>query len=193
MSILTLNLMSYLAGLGAQTSGYHTGEPWMVPAGVKTITLPSGRTETVEPGSFSRRPTRREFTPSMAWRGSGLRGRSTLPTSATSDLTNVSPLKIETPRAAERDRRGDGADSARAVSPGRDYRADYPRGAPGIPQAARGARSYSREHSAFFRRADPHGLSLARPCALWLYGARGGIGRRGDFGRLVLQAARPRR
>ena len=34
MSILTLNMLGYLAGFGAQTGGFHTGEPWTVPAGV---------------------------------------------------------------------------------------------------------------------------------------------------------------
>jgi hypothetical protein len=96
MSILSLNLMSYLAGLGAQTSGYHTGEPWMVPAGVKTITLPSGRTETVEPGSL--------FTATDAqgiYTLNGVAGVKSpravnLADLGTSDLENVSPLKIET-------------------------------------------------------------------------------------------------
>src|SRR6185437_9768483 len=37
MSVLTLNMLSYLAGLGAQTSGFRTGEPWIVPAGVREI------------------------------------------------------------------------------------------------------------------------------------------------------------
>jgi hypothetical protein len=50
MSILTLNMLSYLAGLGAHTGGFHTGQPWIVPAGVTRIMLPSGRSETVNPG-----------------------------------------------------------------------------------------------------------------------------------------------
>jgi hypothetical protein len=52
MSILTLNLLGYLAGFGAQTAGYRTGEPWIVPAGVKAISLPSGRRHSVEPGTL---------------------------------------------------------------------------------------------------------------------------------------------
>ncbi len=42
MSVLTLNMLSHLAGLGADSAGYHTGEPWLVPAGVEKIILPSG-------------------------------------------------------------------------------------------------------------------------------------------------------
>ncbi len=50
MSILTLNALSYLAGLGAETAGYHTGDPWIVPAGVNTIVLPDGNGNRVTPG-----------------------------------------------------------------------------------------------------------------------------------------------
>ena len=52
MSILTLNMLGSLAGFGAQTGGYRTGEPWMVPAGVTTIVLPSGRREAVQSGTL---------------------------------------------------------------------------------------------------------------------------------------------
>jgi len=52
MSILTLNMLSYLAGFGTQTAGYRTGDPWMVPAGVTEIVLPSGAKESVHGGSF---------------------------------------------------------------------------------------------------------------------------------------------
>ncbi|MGH7837493.1 MAG: hypothetical protein ACREQC_06655, partial [Candidatus Binataceae bacterium] len=41
MSILTLNLLGHLAGLGAQSANSRTGEPWIVPAGVSTIVTPS--------------------------------------------------------------------------------------------------------------------------------------------------------
>ena len=50
MSILTLNALSYLAGFGAETAGYHTGDPWIVPAGVNTIVSPDGKKNTVTPG-----------------------------------------------------------------------------------------------------------------------------------------------
>src|SRR5205807_6862094 len=47
MSILTLNLLGYLAQVGTQASALHTGEPLSIPAGVKEIVLPSGRKEAV--------------------------------------------------------------------------------------------------------------------------------------------------
>jgi hypothetical protein len=52
MSILTLNAISYLAGLGATSSGYRTGEPWLVPAGVDRVILPSGKKKTAHPGTL---------------------------------------------------------------------------------------------------------------------------------------------
>ena len=42
MSILTLNVLGYLAGVGANSGGFRTGEPWLVPAGVHEVVLPSG-------------------------------------------------------------------------------------------------------------------------------------------------------
>jgi hypothetical protein len=50
MSVLTLNSLSYLAGFGAETAGYHTGDPWIVPAGVDAIVPPAGRKIKVTPG-----------------------------------------------------------------------------------------------------------------------------------------------
>ncbi len=52
MSVLTLNILSYLAGLGASSGGYHTGQPWLVPAGVETVMLPSGRKVKATPGTL---------------------------------------------------------------------------------------------------------------------------------------------
>ena len=52
MSVLTLNMLSYLAGLSADTAGFRTGEPWPIPAGVTKVTLPSGRKIAVKPGTF---------------------------------------------------------------------------------------------------------------------------------------------
>ena len=95
MSILSLNLMSYLAGLGAQTSGYHTGEPWIVPAGVKTITLPSGRNEAVEPGSLFTATDAQGIYTLNGVAGVKIPRAVNLADLGTSDLENVSPLKIE--------------------------------------------------------------------------------------------------
>jgi Aerotolerance regulator N-terminal len=52
MSVLTLNAISYLAGLGSSSSGYRTGQPWLVPAGVERVILPSGRKKTAHPGTL---------------------------------------------------------------------------------------------------------------------------------------------
>src|SRR3984957_14304637 len=52
MSILTLNAISYLAGLGATSSGYRTGQPWLVPAGVARVILPSGKKKAAQPGTL---------------------------------------------------------------------------------------------------------------------------------------------
>lgn len=52
MSVLTLNCLGYLAGFGAETGGYHTGDPWAVPAGVAAIVLPDGREVKVTPGTL---------------------------------------------------------------------------------------------------------------------------------------------
>jgi hypothetical protein len=43
MSVLTLNVLGYLAGLGADSAGYRTGEPWLVPAGIVGVVMPSGQ------------------------------------------------------------------------------------------------------------------------------------------------------
>jgi len=52
MSVLTLNMLSYLAGLGADSVGYRTGEAWLVPAGVEKIIMPSGNSVAVKPGTL---------------------------------------------------------------------------------------------------------------------------------------------
>jgi hypothetical protein len=52
MSILTLNILGYLAGVGANSGGYHTGQPWLVPGGVDTVTLPSGKEVAAHPGTL---------------------------------------------------------------------------------------------------------------------------------------------
>ncbi|MGA2408867.1 MAG: BatA domain-containing protein [Candidatus Binataceae bacterium] len=52
MSVLTLNMLGYLAGFGARAGGYRTGEPWTIPTGITSVTLPSGRREAVQPGEL---------------------------------------------------------------------------------------------------------------------------------------------
>ena len=52
MSVLTLNAISYLAGLGGSSSGYRTGQPWLAPAGVERVIVPSGRKVRAHPGTL---------------------------------------------------------------------------------------------------------------------------------------------
>jgi hypothetical protein len=95
MSVLTLNMLSYLAGLGASSAGYHTGQPWLVPAGVETVTLPSGKKVKSTPGTL--------FT-NVAWQGVyELSGPDIPPTPravnldnlTVSDFLNIPRLKVD--------------------------------------------------------------------------------------------------
>jgi Aerotolerance regulator N-terminal len=52
MSILTLNMLSYLAGLGSDAGGFRTGQPWQVPAGIEHIVMPSGSRVGVAAGTL---------------------------------------------------------------------------------------------------------------------------------------------
>jgi hypothetical protein len=52
MSVLTLNSISYLAGLGGTSGGYRTGQPWLAPAGVERVILPSGKKKRARPGTL---------------------------------------------------------------------------------------------------------------------------------------------
>jgi aerotolerance regulator-like protein len=100
MSILTLNMLSYLAGFGAQGSALRTGEPWMVPAGVKEIVLPSGRKETVKAGEpFTLAGSQGIYT-LIAADGTKAQRAVNLADLATSDLENAPPLKVEAGPAA---------------------------------------------------------------------------------------------
>jgi hypothetical protein len=94
MSILTLNMLSYLAGLGAHTAGFRTGQPWVVPAGVTRIILPSGRGETVTPGEqFSR--TNEQGIYMLVGAGGVKTARAVnLADLTASDLENAAPIRI---------------------------------------------------------------------------------------------------
>ena len=100
MSILTLNTLGYLAGVGANSQGFRTGEPWLVPAGVHDVVLPSGKTVAAKPGTL--------FTDVAAQGIYKLIGPGKLETLravnlgdlTTSDFENVPPLKIETAKTA---------------------------------------------------------------------------------------------
>lgn len=101
MSILTLNMLGYLAGLGAQGTALRTGEPWLIPAGVRQVVLPSGRKEIVRAGEpFSLSAMQGIYT--LIGAGGATTTRAVnLADFATSDLENVPPLKVKTGPAGE--------------------------------------------------------------------------------------------
>ena len=99
MSILTLNLLSQLTGLGAPAAGFRTGEPWIVPAGVKEVTLPTGESVPVVAGrTFTR--TDQQGIYRLTGAGEATLRAVNLSDLATSDLENVTPVKIEAAVAA---------------------------------------------------------------------------------------------
>ena len=97
MSILTLNILGYLAGVGANSGGYHTGEPWLVPAGVDAVVLPSGKKVATQPGTlFTDVGAQGIYTLAGAG-GSESQRAVNLADLTVSDLENAPPLRIETP------------------------------------------------------------------------------------------------
>ncbi|HLW71614.1 MAG TPA: BatA domain-containing protein [Candidatus Binataceae bacterium] len=94
MSILTLNLLGHLAGLGAQGSGFRTGEPWIVPSGVTAITTPSGAHVAVAGGEqFSNTDAQGIY--SLAGPGGSTLRAVNLGDLTASDLSRVAPIKLE--------------------------------------------------------------------------------------------------
>lgn len=115
MSVLTLNCLSYLGGFGAETTGYHTGEPWSVPAGVTAIVLPSGRRIAVTPGTLFTNVQQQGLYQLISSDGGSTRRAINLADLRESDLENVPALKIEAPG---------GAASVATVAPRREPLAD---------------------------------------------------------------------
>ena len=96
MSILTLNLLSHLAGLGAPETGYRTGEPWIAPAGVREIAMPNGSRIAITGGEpFSGANTQGIYR--LAGAAATTLRAVNLADLTSSDLENVTPLKIEAP------------------------------------------------------------------------------------------------
>ncbi len=102
MSVLTLNMLSYLAGLSADTAGFRTGEPWPIPAGVTKITLPSDREIAVKPGTFFTDTTEQGVYQLAGDAGAPQTLRAVnLANLAVSDLQNRPALRLQTaPEAA---------------------------------------------------------------------------------------------
>jgi hypothetical protein len=93
MSILTLNLLGYLSGFGAHAGGFHTGEPWTIPAGVTSVTLPIGRNLAVTPGTLFSTTERQGIYYLNSARTHVARAVN-LDDLVTSDLTTVAPITI---------------------------------------------------------------------------------------------------
>lgn len=97
MSILTLNILGYLAGVGANSGGYHTGEPWLVPAGVDAVVLPSGKKVVAQPGTLFTDVGAQGIYTLVGAGGSESQRAVNLADLTVSDLENAPPLRIETP------------------------------------------------------------------------------------------------
>ena len=94
MSILTLNMLGYLAGFGAQSGGYRTGEPWMVPAAVRAIVMPSGRKEAVQPGALFSAVNTQGIYQMIGANGQKTLRAVNLADLPASDLANIPPISI---------------------------------------------------------------------------------------------------
>lgn len=95
MSVLTLNCLSYLAGFGAETAGYHTGDPWPVPAGVDAIVLPDGSRRAVTPGTLFTAVDSQGLYQLISSDGARARRAINLANLRESDLENEPALKVE--------------------------------------------------------------------------------------------------
>jgi hypothetical protein len=95
MSVLTLNSLSYLAGFGAETAGYHTGDPWIVPAGVNAIVPPNGHKIKVTPGMLFTGANFQGLYQLIASDGANSIRAVNLANLHASDLENTPSMKIE--------------------------------------------------------------------------------------------------
>jgi Aerotolerance regulator N-terminal len=99
MSILTLNILSYLGGFGQSTAGYRTGEPWLVPAGIETIVLPSGRKVSVKPGTLFTEDASQGIYHLIGTSGEKTMRAVNLSDLRLSDFENVPPLQVQVSNA----------------------------------------------------------------------------------------------
>ncbi|HEY6301049.1 MAG TPA: hypothetical protein VIW95_15525, partial [Candidatus Binatus sp.] len=99
MSVLTLNAISYLAGLGGSSSGYRTGQPWLVPAGVERVVLPSGRKRAAHPGTLFSDVSEQGVYELVAAGGTQTPRAVNLADLSESDLSSSPLLKVEAPNS----------------------------------------------------------------------------------------------
>jgi hypothetical protein len=95
MSVLTLNAISYLAGLGASSNGYRTGQPWLVPAGVERVILPSGSAVAADPGTLFTAVSEQGVYELVGPGGAKTPRAVNLADLTESDLSSSAPLKVE--------------------------------------------------------------------------------------------------
>jgi len=95
MSVLTLNVLSYLAGLSADSTGYRTGQPWLVPAGITQVALPSGRIAAVTPGSMFSETAAQGIYELIGRNGTRTPRAVNLADFAESDLAHPAPIHVE--------------------------------------------------------------------------------------------------
>jgi len=95
MSVLTLNAISYLAGLGASSSGYRTGQPWLAPAGVERVILPSGSAVAAHPGTLFTAVSEQGVYELVGPGGVKTPRAVNLADLTESDLSSSAPLKVE--------------------------------------------------------------------------------------------------
>ncbi|MGH7812709.1 MAG: vWA domain-containing protein [Candidatus Binataceae bacterium] len=99
MSILTLNVLGYLAGVGASEAGYRTGQPWIVPAGVVRVILPSGKQVAAEPGTLFTEAAEQGVYELESADGKTILRAVNLADFSVSDLERTPPLRIEAANA----------------------------------------------------------------------------------------------
>jgi hypothetical protein len=100
MSILTLDALSYLAGLGQSSSGFHTGQPWLAPAGVVSVIVPSGAKLKAQPGTLFTRVDQQGVYELVTADGTKSPRAVNLADLGVSDLENLPQLKIEVTSAS---------------------------------------------------------------------------------------------
>jgi hypothetical protein len=101
MSVLTLNALGYLAGLGQSSAGFRTGQPWLVPAGVTRVILPSGQKRRTTPGTLFTDVDQQGVYELETSDGSRTPRAINLADLGISDLQNLPQLRVEPTRGAE--------------------------------------------------------------------------------------------
>ena len=100
MSVLTLNAISYLAGLGGSSSGYRTGQPWLAPAGVERVIVPSGRKVRARPGTLFTDVSEQGVYELVGASGTETPRAVNLADLTASDLSSAPLLRVEAPSSS---------------------------------------------------------------------------------------------